>query len=186
MCYFMVVSSILQALFTLGNVTSLPNHYEIKMFLFNIIKTTIFQQRKQHAHCFPSTASPPPRHATLCSTFCQKALYGKAPVDSSLPPVPHALLRKQLLQFPMVESVSWWHGWDALEHSLACFFPEDFCSCFSCVFKAKQREIIGCLKIHSLGDGDNCSLPPWLSQQEQQWLCVVWYRQWEESKGRIC
>ena len=38
MCYFTVVSLILQGLFTLSNVTSHPNHHEIKMFPFNAIR----------------------------------------------------------------------------------------------------------------------------------------------------
>lgn len=83
MCYFMVVSLILQAPFTLGNVTSHPNHHEIKMFPFNVIKDNnniptektacILIRYKSTISCWKySTVPPPPQHAALRSTFRQK------------------------------------------------------------------------------------------------------------------
>lgn len=158
---------------------------------------TIFQQRKQHAYWFGTNApsfagnTPPcPLHHNMqrcIAPFVKKALHGKDPVDSSfLLRAPHSLLRMCLLHTEW--SVSWPHSRDAQEHSSACFLPYDFCSaCFPCVLIAKQREIIGWFKIHSLGDGDSCSLPPWLSLQEKRVLCVAWLKgQWEESKVMIC
>lgn len=98
MCYFTVVSLILQAPFTLDNVTSHPNHHKIKMFPFNVIKDNNNIPTEKTAciqiwykciiSCWKdSIVSPPPQHAALRSTFHQKPLHGKAPLDSpSLPP----------------------------------------------------------------------------------------------------
>lgn len=162
MCYFTVVSLILQSPFTLGNAISHPNHHEIKMFPFNVIKDKDNIPTEKiaciliYTNAPSSTGNTPPcplHHNVQCcaASFDKKPFVARLP----LPPypslsTPHLTEEAAGKELRMDRSGSWQHRCDVVLRSPDCFLPEDFCSAFlSPVLIAKQREIIGWLKIHS-------------------------------------
>lgn len=162
MCYFTVVSLILQSPFTLGNVISHPNHHEIKMFPFNVIKDDDNIPTEKTACILISTNAPSPtgntppcplHHNMKCYVppFNKKAFVARFPLTPhpSLS-TPHLSEEAAASEFPRDWYNSWQHRCDVELRSSDCFLPEDFCSaCFPPVLIAKQREIIGWLKILS-------------------------------------
>lgn len=162
MRYFTVVSLILQSPFTLGNVISHPNHHEIKMFPFNVIKDNDNIPTEKRACILicinaasPTGNTPPcPLHHNV---QCCVAPSNKKPFVVRLPLAPHPS--------PQHPTPFWGSSCFRASGGLVwlltaqvrlvlrspdCFLPEDFCSaCFPTVLIAKQREIIGWLNIHS-------------------------------------
>lgn len=159
MCYFTVVSLILQSPFTLGNVISHPNHHEIKMFPFNVIKDNDNIPTEKRACILICTNAPSPTgNAPPCplhhNVQCCAAPFNKKPFVVRLPLTLHSSLSTWHLSeapdLPRDCSGSWQHRCDVMLRSSDCFLPENFCSaCFPPILIAKQREIIGWLNIHS-------------------------------------